>query len=705
MLRNPGKLAAVTFALTITWAPLIRADSPDDGPGRGVARISVINGEVSLQRGDSGDWIAATLNAPLVVQDRVTTAEGSRAEVQFDYANMARLAPGSELRLAELDNNRYLLQLGRGTITFRVLRDQPKADVEISTPSVSVRPVRRGVYRITVQPDGASEITIRSGEADIYTQRGSERIHSGQTMYARGNPADPEFQIVGAIRPDEWDQWNDMRDHDLESSRSYQYVSSDVYGAEELDRNGRWVSTPEYGYVWAPAAAPDWAPYRYGRWVWVDYYGWSWVSYDPWGWAPYHYGRWFYRPAIGWCWWPGGLHTRHYWSPALVAFFGFGHGGGVSVGFGNVGWVPLAPYEPLNRWWGRGYYGGYRNTTFIDNSVHVVNNVNITNVYRNASARNGVTGVSRGAFGHERISNTNIVNVRGDDLRQASLVRGQVPLAPTRESLRFTDREVRADQIRTANDSGKFFSHRQPAQLDRVPFEQQRQGMEQVARRTFGDAGRGTAAGVVNAPASVQGRGDNTWRRMGERQAGGEVRPSEQVQGTTRGQDNGWRRFGDPGPARNVTESYRAPERVAEQPARIEGNGRGNTDNQWRRFGDPGPARDASPTISPRRESGLQRPDAAVVHTAPPAVQHDTNFGRGSRTYEPTRSAPAAPAAPATRYEAPREAIRSAPPVVRERPAEHSGGGGGASRSNSGGGGSHNDGGAKASESRGNRGR
>jgi hypothetical protein len=316
-------------------------------------------------------------------------------------------------------------------------------------------------------------------------------------------------------------------------------------------------------------------------------------------------------------------------------------------------------------------------------------------VYRNASARNGITGVSRGAFGHERISNTNIVNVRGDDLRQASLVRGQVPLAPTRESLRFTDREVRADQVH-ANDSGKFFSHRQPAQVDRVSFEQQRQGMEQVARRTFGETGQGTAAGVVNAPASAQGRGDNTWRRMGERQAGGEVRPSEQVQGTTRGQDNGWRRFGDPGPARNVTESYRAPERVAEQPARIEGNGRGNTDNQWRRFGDPGPARDASATVSPRR-------DSAVVHTAPPAVQQDMNFGRGSQTYQPARSAPAAPA---QRYEAPREAIRSAPPVVRERPAEHSGGGGGAaSRSNSSGGGSHNDGGGKASESRGNRGR
>src|SRR4051812_46373973 len=116
MLRNPGKFAAISFAVTMTLAPVVRADSPDDGPGRGVARISVMNGEVSVQRGDSGEWVAAALNAPLVVQDRVLTGEGSRAELQFDYANLARLAPSSEIRLAELDNNRYLLQLGRGTM-------------------------------------------------------------------------------------------------------------------------------------------------------------------------------------------------------------------------------------------------------------------------------------------------------------------------------------------------------------------------------------------------------------------------------------------------------------------------------------------------------------------------------------------------------------------------------------------------------------
>ncbi len=78
-------------------------DPPDqeEGPGRGVARISLMNGDVSVRRGDSGEVVAAALNAPLVVEDQILTGPDSRAEVQFDCANMVRLAPMSEVRFAD----------------------------------------------------------------------------------------------------------------------------------------------------------------------------------------------------------------------------------------------------------------------------------------------------------------------------------------------------------------------------------------------------------------------------------------------------------------------------------------------------------------------------------------------------------------------------------------------------------------------------
>ena len=118
-------------------------------------------------------------------------------------------------------------------------------------------------------------------------------------------------------------------------------------GIDDLDAYGRWVTDGGYGRVWVPATvASTWAPYRDGRWVWEEGYGWTWLGYEPWGWAPYHYGRWYHSSLYGWCWYPERSFIA--WRPAVVAFLGFGGG----FGFGNIGWVPLAPYETFYPWWG-----------------------------------------------------------------------------------------------------------------------------------------------------------------------------------------------------------------------------------------------------------------------------------------------------------------------------------------------------------------
>src|SRR5947207_15146606 len=82
---NLGFLAAT---LLVSLAPA-NAQDPDD-MRRGVARISLINGEVSVRRGDSGEWVAAAVNAPLMTEDRVATRQNSRVEIQFDAANAVR---------------------------------------------------------------------------------------------------------------------------------------------------------------------------------------------------------------------------------------------------------------------------------------------------------------------------------------------------------------------------------------------------------------------------------------------------------------------------------------------------------------------------------------------------------------------------------------------------------------------------------------
>ena len=221
--------------------------------------------------------------------------------MELDSANVLRIGGNAEVNLATLESGRYQVEVAHGTVTYAILRAS-SANVEVDTPSVSVKPNGQGAYRIAVNDGGVSQITVRAGQAEVFTPHGSEAMSAGQTMQARGSAADPEYQMVNAIPMDEWDHWNQQRDQALTQARSPQYLPQGVYGGEDLDNYGNWNYVPPYGEVWTPTVSAGWAPYRAGRWVWLDWYGWTWVSNDPWGWAPYHYGRWFWDTGFGWCW-------------------------------------------------------------------------------------------------------------------------------------------------------------------------------------------------------------------------------------------------------------------------------------------------------------------------------------------------------------------------------------------------------------------
>jgi hypothetical protein len=153
------------------------------------------------------------------------------------------------------------------------------------------------------------------------------------THYAWGEPVRDEFA-----------DWTARANREDDRLASPGYVSPEMTGGEDLDRYGRWETTPDYGPIWMPTTVvAGWAPYRYGHWVYVQPWGWSWVDYAPWGFAPFHYGRWLFFGGR-WCWAPGARVARPVYSPAMVAWVGGGAPGRGPAPY--VGWVPLAPREP-----------------------------------------------------------------------------------------------------------------------------------------------------------------------------------------------------------------------------------------------------------------------------------------------------------------------------------------------------------------------
>lgn len=413
-----------------------------DDQSVGVARISVFSGIVVLQHSDSADKIAAVVNAPVMAGDYITTGADSRTEVQLDDTNFIRAGAQTQLRFTRLDPTDHTVQLAAGTIELSVLR-YPEAHPRIQTPSITIRPTDSGRYRVTVTNNGDTLVTVRSGRADLVTPHGAQTIGAGTSVLVAGPSSDPRVQTIDTIAYDDFDAWNGERDRFTASAlaaTSRAYANSGIVGLADLNDYGRWSNAPSYGSVWIPYDQfGGWSPYRYGRWAWQPYCGWTWVGYEPWGWAPYHYGRWFYEPGLGWAWYPGPLYQPYYWQPALVAFFGF------DSTFGNIGWVPLAPFEAYHPWW--------RHHTTIGNVA------NFSKTYRNAGAPGGVEAIRGGDLTNG--SKYQYMTAREGDLRNVALAKGGLPVAPSNASLRYSTGPVAVGRI--APMSPRFGALPQPA--------------------------------------------------------------------------------------------------------------------------------------------------------------------------------------------------------------------------------------------------
>src|SRR5579864_2774103 len=209
---------------------------------QGVARVSLIHGDVSTQRGDSGDWSAATLNQPVMGGGNVSTADGARAELQLDFANLVRLGPNSKANIATFTKKDIQIQLSQGILNYTVSKDG-EAEPEIDTPNVSVHPAHHdGVFRIEVRPDGDTVVIVRKGEAQIATPQGSTEVQAGEMATVRGTADEAQYKISQAPDRDDWDRWNSDRDHMIQNANSWRHTNGNhrYTGAQDLDAYGQW---------------------------------------------------------------------------------------------------------------------------------------------------------------------------------------------------------------------------------------------------------------------------------------------------------------------------------------------------------------------------------------------------------------------------------------------------------------------------------
>jgi hypothetical protein len=525
----------------------------EQGPPPGAARVGIINGQVSLMRGDSGEWVAAIVNAPVMQGDTVATAANSRTEVQLDFANMMRLDQNAQVKIAALVQGRIQIQVANGTVDYTVFKGS-EANVEIDTPNMAVIPQGPGVYRIQIDGDSQTEVTVRKGTVQVSTPQGSTNVEAGQVIYVRGME-NPEYQVANARPFDEFDRWNEQRDRTIEQAQSWQYTNRYYAGAQDLDQYGTWQDNPDYGNVWSPNVGPDWSPYSDGNWTWEPYWGWTWVGYEPWGWAPYHYGRWFWGGGR-WCWWPGiGLGVRPLWAPAYVSFLGLGRGIGIGLGLGfrSIGWLALGPFDAMFGWWG--HHNGYSAVGI--GSIGHINNYggglarsgngrsmsNLQAAFTNPNVRRGITTMPSSQFGRGLPAREFGRGVDAATLRSAQMVRGSLPVVPTRASLMPGNRMASRSAIPSRSINSTHFFSRNPVSTRTQSFNQRAgQNQQMIRQGPTGAANNGArSANSTERYGNAAGGGYGSTNRSGF----ANPRPA-----TPRGQSGnpGWQQFSSRAP-------------------------------------------------------------------------------------------------------------------------------------------------------------
>jgi hypothetical protein len=254
-----------------------------------IGQVATATGPLSL-RSPQGAWLPAAPGAGLGPGQALRTGPAGQAEIDLG-ADRIGLDPATILRLDGATPGGFAatLEQGRAMVLLRSL--QPGQTATLATPRATITFGEPGLYTIDAG-DAARPLTVGTsrGLAQAYGPGISVAIPAGQTgVIPPGGPAtlrpgvaegfladNPAPPLPGIVRP-------------APPPPSASTDLAGLPGAEALQHEGAWETTPEYGAVWYPPVAPGWNPY-------AD----AWIG-APWAYAPWFYGTWILiGPRWGW---------------------------------------------------------------------------------------------------------------------------------------------------------------------------------------------------------------------------------------------------------------------------------------------------------------------------------------------------------------------------------------------------------------------
>jgi FecR protein len=288
-----------------------------------IVRLSYVEGSVKIARDAAPGFDKALVNLPVAQGAKLRSADGGRAEVEFEDGTTVRLTPNSAVEFPQLS-----LRDSGGKVSA--------VEVELGTVYVDYASEKNEEFSILLRREklvlthsAHLRIGVGNSDATVAVFKGDIQIEgpSGTVNVGRGRTASFDFlnsdrlSLARSIDEESYDAWDQQQDqyHLRYASNSYSNYSPYAYGVSDLNYYGNFFNAPGYGMMWQPYfAGVGWDPFMDGAWAFNTGWGYGWVSAYPWGWTPYHYGTWVFLPGQGWAWQPGGVWTTWYAHPRVL---------------------------------------------------------------------------------------------------------------------------------------------------------------------------------------------------------------------------------------------------------------------------------------------------------------------------------------------------------------------------------------------------
>lgn len=300
------------FVLCGTMLTAFGQDREHYGISAKAGGVNATLGDVTLIHRGATEWQTLASNDDLDSGDVVRTGATGRVEMLLNPGSYLRAAENSEFELTSAAVDALQVKVVRGSVIVEVTgADEARTLIEIATPQTKISIDRKGLYRINLVANNATEVLVSKGRATVGEAPSATVVKDGKRIIIGGDSlAATKFEKK---EQDNFDAWSQQRSEELVAVN--RRLSNRTIASSYANYTNRGFFGWQRGYRSSGIWIYD--PFFRGRTFLPFYPGWS---------SPYGRG---YSRGFGFPW-----HGHSYYSPFYI-----GHRGNAGIGLGSGrGW-------------------------------------------------------------------------------------------------------------------------------------------------------------------------------------------------------------------------------------------------------------------------------------------------------------------------------------------------------------------------------